>query len=246
MEHNRVPMVAGNWKMNGDQDLVNQFSKELKTQALSCAVVICPPSVYLPLFSDHDFSLGAQNVSHLQNGAHTGELSVSMLKEVGADYVIVGHSERRESQQESSKLVAQKAKNAVEGGLTPIVCVGEPLNIREQETVEPYIAEQLKALTELLSVDAMKQCVIAYEPIWAIGTGKTATPQQAQEVHAFIRRTLNAHAEELGEGIRLLYGGSVKADNAKQLFSQPDVDGGLIGGASLKVEDFIAICRAAN
>ncbi|MCW8108608.1 triose-phosphate isomerase [Alteromonas ponticola] len=246
MENNRIPMVAGNWKMNGDRYLVEQFSKGLKTQQLTCSVVICPPSVYLPLFSGHDFSLGAQNVSHLENGAHTGELSVAMLKEVGSSHVIVGHSERRESQQESSELVAKKAQQAVEHGLVPIICVGEPLDVREQQTVETYIAEQINALTDLLSVEALAQCVIAYEPIWAIGTGKTATPQQAQEVHAFIRRTLNEHAAGLGDGMRLLYGGSVKADNAKELFSQPDVDGGLIGGASLKLEDFIAICQAAN
>ncbi len=232
--------------MNGDRNLVSEFSNQLKTQALKCSVVICPPSLYLPLFSQNEFSLGAQNVSHFSSGAHTGELSADMLKDVGCTHVIVGHSERRESQQESSELVAKKALHAVENGLTPIVCVGEPLNVREQQAVEPFIADQIKALTELMSVEALKQCVIAYEPIWAIGTGKTATPQQAQEVHAFIRRTLNEHENGLGDSIRLLYGGSVKPENAKELFSQPDVDGGLIGGASLKVEDFIAICQAAN
>ncbi|NMH58579.1 triose-phosphate isomerase [Alteromonas ponticola] len=246
MENNRVPMVAGNWKMNGDRSLVSQFSNELKTQQLSCTVVICPPSIYLPLFSNHDFSLGGQNVSHLDNGAHTGELSVAMLKDAGCSHVIVGHSERRESQHESSELVAKKAAQAIEQGLVPIVCVGEPLSVREQQTVEAFIGDQIKALTDLLSVEALKRCVIAYEPIWAIGTGKTATPQQAQEVHAFIRQTLNENAQGVGDSISLLYGGSVKADNAKELFSQPDVDGGLIGGASLKLEDFIAICQAAN
>ena len=190
--------------------------------------------------------MGTQNVSHLDNGAHTGELSVDMLKEAGCKYAIVGHSERREDQGESSELVALKAKKCVAAGVTPIICVGESLEIREADNVESFVGEQLDALINAMSVEELSKTVIAYEPIWAIGTGKTASPEQAQEVHEFIRGYFFKVDSQLAQGLRIVYGGSVKPDNAKTLFAQNDVDGGLIGGASLKAEDFISICQAAN
>ncbi|MCB4437322.1 triose-phosphate isomerase [Alteromonas sp. McT4-15] len=242
----RQPFVAGNWKMNGSLSLVADFNKKLAEVKCDAQVVVCAPSVLLHGFEKVGFSIGAQNVSHLDNGAHTGELSVEMLKEAGCDYVIVGHSERREDQGESNALVAQKAQKSIAAGLTPIICVGESLDVREAGNVESFVAEQLNALTSLMTVDELKRSVIAYEPIWAIGTGKTASPEQAQEVHEFIRGYFSKVDAELAQGLRILYGGSVKPDNAATLFSQQDVDGGLIGGASLKAEDFISICQAAN
>ncbi|GFD89427.1 triosephosphate isomerase [Tenacibaculum sp. KUL152] len=238
--------MAGNWKMNGSLSLVADFNKKLAEVKCVAQVVVCAPSVLLHGFEKVGFSIGAQNVSHLDNGAHTGELSVEMLKEAGCDYVIVGHSERREDQGESNALVAQKAQKSIAAGLTPIICVGESLDVRESGNVESFVAEQLNALTSLMTVDELKRSVIAYEPIWAIGTGKTASPEQAQEVHEFIRGYFSKVDAELAQGLRILYGGSVKPDNAATLFSQQDVDGGLIGGASLKAEDFISICQAAN
>ena len=242
----RQPFVAGNWKMNGSLSLVADFNKKLAEVKCVAQVVVCAPSVLLHGFEKVGFSIGAQNVSHLDNGAHTGELSVEMLREAGCDYVIVGHSERREDQGESNALVAQKAQKSIAAGLTPIICVGESLDVRESGNVESFVAEQLNALTSLMTVDELKRSVIAYEPIWAIGTGKTASPEQAQELHEFIRGYFSKVDAELAQGLRILYGGSVKPDNAATLFSQQDVDGGLIGGASLKAEDFISICQAAN
>ena len=232
--------------MNGSLSLVADFNKKLAEVKCDAQVVVCAPSVLLHGFEKVGFSIGAQNVSHLDNGAHTGELSVEMLKEAGCDYVIVGHSERRQDQGESNALVAQKAQKSIAAGLTPIICVGESLDVREAGNVESFVAEQLNALTSLMTVDELKRSVIAYEPIWAIGTGKTASPEQAQEVHEFIRGYFSKVDAELAQGLRILYGGSVKPDNAATLFSQQDVDGGLIGGASLKAEDFISICQAAN
>lgn len=232
--------------MNGSLSLVADFNKKLAEVKCVAQVVVCAPSVLLHGFEKVGFSIGAQNVSHLDNGAHTGELSVEMLKEAGCDYVIVGHSERREDQGESNALVAQKAQKSIAAGLTPIICVGESLDVRESGNVESFVAEQLNALTSLMTVDELKRSVIAYEPIWAIGTGKTASPEQAQEVHEFIRGYFSKVDAELAQGLRILYGGSVKPDNAATLFSQQDVDGGLIGGASLKAEDFISICQSAN
>ena len=242
----RQPFVAGNWKMNGSVALAADFNQKLAGLSSRAQVVICAPSVLIHALDKSHFSVGAQNVSHLDNGAHTGELSVDLLKEVGCEYAIVGHSERREDQGESNHLVAQKAQKCVHSGLTPIICVGEPLEVREAGQVESFVTEQLDALTSVMTVAEIKQSVIAYEPIWAIGTGKTATPEQAQDVHEFIRGYFSKVDAELAQGLRILYGGSVKPDNAATLFSQQDVDGGLIGGASLKAEDFISICQAAN
>lgn len=235
--------------MNGSRELAETFSNRLDTNCVEGVdVVICPPSVYLTSFTDTAFAVGGQDVSALENGAHTGDISAEMLAECGCDYVIVGHSERRQDHAESSELVAQKAARALSVNLTPIVCIGEPLDVREagEQALQDYLGEQLSALTRQLSVQALSGCVIAYEPIWAIGTGKTATPEQAQSVHAFIRATLARTDQAVADGMRILYGGSVKADNAQALFSQPDVDGGLIGGASLKADDFMTICQAAK
>ena len=242
----RKPFVAGNWKMNGSMSLVADFNEKLASVSAQADIVICSPATLLHGFNNSTFSIGAQNVSHLDNGAHTGELSVEMLKEAGCEYAIVGHSERREDQGESNTLVAQKAKKCVSEGITPIICVGESLDVREAGNVESFVAAQLDAVVEALSVEELSKTVVAYEPIWAIGTGKTASPQQAQEVHEFIRGYFEKVDADLAQGIRILYGGSVKPDNAETLFAQKDVDGGLIGGASLKAEDFISICQAAN
>ena len=242
----RQPFVAGNWKMNGSLDLVKDFNEKLAGFSTNTEIVVCVPATLAHAFTTNGFSVGAQNVSHLDNGAHTGELSVNLLKEAGCGYVIVGHSERREDQSETNTLVALKAKKCVENGLVPIICVGETLEVREAGQVESFVGEQLKAITDVLSVKELAKTVIAYEPIWAIGTGKTASPEQAQQVHEFIRGYFVKIDAQLAEGLRLLYGGSVKPENAETLFAQQDVDGGLIGGASLKVEDFISICQAAN
>lgn len=232
--------------MNGDRDLVETFCNELNQIDFSCDVAVCPPSPYLALFNAETFSLGAQDVSAQDNGAHTGDISTSMVVEMGCKYVIVGHSERRQDHSESDAEVAEKAKRAVADSLIPVICVGETAEIREENKVESFIGRQLEALTGVLTPAQFSNCVIAYEPIWAIGTGKTASPEQAQQVHEFIRAQLARWDEPLAATIRIVYGGSVKADNATELFGQPDVDGGLIGGASLKVKDFIAICQAAN
>lgn len=235
--------------MNGNNALVTDFVNTLNAEeANGVDVVVCPPAIYLAAFNGARFSLGAQDVSALDNGAHTGDISVSMVKEAGCNYVIVGHSERREDHGESSELVAQKAAKVLSAQLTPIICVGEPLEVREvgDEAVQGFIREQLSALTSTLSAEELSRSVIAYEPIWAIGTGKTASPEQAQEVHAFIRGELADTDAEVASGMRILYGGSVKPANAQELFEQQDVDGGLIGGASLKSDDFIAICQSAK
>ncbi|MBB66672.1 triose-phosphate isomerase [Alteromonas sp. KS69] len=243
----RKPLVAGNWKMNGNRSLVTNFNDALTIDVIgNVDVVICPPALYLSAFCAEAFALGGQDVSHLDNGAHTGDLSADMLAELGCRYAIVGHSERRDDHGESNSLVAEKAKKSIASGLTPIICVGESLDIRESGQVESFIGEQLDALINGLTVEELSKSVLAYEPVWAIGTGKTASPEQAQDVHEFIRGYFAKVDAELAQGLRILYGGSVKADNAKTLFAQQDVDGGLIGGASLKTEDFISICQAAN
>lgn len=193
-----------------------------------------------------EIKLGAQNVSHLQKGAYTGEVSALMLKDFGCQYVIVGHSERRALYSENDVRVAEKFVAVQASGMTPILCIGELLQEREANCTEEVIARQLDAVIEMAGIKAFNQAVIAYEPVWAIGTGKTATPEQAQEVHEFIRLRLARHDNEAADNVRILYGGSVKADNAKQLFELADIDGGLIGGASLVAEDFLTICNSVR
>ena len=212
-------------------------------------LLVCPPFPYLAATAHQvagsPVALGAQTVSEHASGAFTGEVSVSMLADIGCDYVIVGHSERRSIYGESSAAVAAKFKAVQEAGLKPILCVGETLEQREADETESIIGEQLEAVLQLVGVAGLAQAVVAYEPVWAIGTGMTASPQQAQDIHAFIRQTIAAQDAEIAEKILILYGGSVKGDNAAGLFSKPDIDGGLIGGASLKAEDFLAIANAA-
>jgi triosephosphate isomerase len=245
-------LVAGNWKMNGNltgnSELIAGIlagmpnSKRVK-------LLVCPPFPYLASAARQlvgsDVLLGAQTVSEKSSGAYTGEVSVSMLKDVGCEYVVVGHSERRSLYAESSADVAAKFKAALEGGLTPILCVGETLEERETDATKRVIGEQLGAVLELVGVAGLAGAVVAYEPVWAIGTGMTASPQQAQDVHEFIRQTIAAEDADIAEAILILYGGSVKGDNAAGLFSMSDIDGGLIGGASLKADDFLAIAIAA-
>ena len=216
----------------------------------AAACVICPPFVYLyeawRLLRDSAFSLGAQDVCADTHGAFTGEISAAMLKDVGCGYVIVGHSERRLLYRENDQLVARKFATAHARGLVPILCIGEQLADREAARTREVIARQLDAVLELSGAGALAEGVIAYEPVWAIGTGRNASPDQAQEVHAFIRARIGERDAKIAAATRILYGGSVKAGNAAELFAMPDVDGGLIGGASLKADEFLAILGAAR
>jgi len=245
--------IVGNWKMNGAltnneallKDVVNGVAQ---MPEVDCAV--CVPFPYLAqtqsLLRGTSIKLGAQNVHQANKGAYTGEVSVSMLSDFNCDYVIVGHSERRNLFGESSPLVAEKFASVQKAGLLPIICVGETLEQREAGVTEVVVAEQLAEVIKLQGVQSFRTAVIAYEPVWAIGTGKTATPEQAQEVHAFIRKRIAGFDEEFGQALCILYGGSVNPSNAAELFSMPDIDGGLIGGASLVAEDFLAICKAGQ
>lgn len=215
---------------------------------VDCAV--CVPFPYLAqaqqLLRGSSVKWGAQDVHQAEKGAYTGEVSASMLGDFGCHYVLVGHSERRSIYGETSQLVAEKFAAAQKSGLVPVLCVGETLAQREDGTTEAVVAEQLDAVIGLLGVQSLRNAVVAYEPVWAIGTGKTATPEQAQAVHAFIRQRVAGHDGQVAQGLCILYGGSVKASNAVELFAKPDIDGGLIGGASLVAEDFLAICRAGQ
>lgn len=249
----RTPLVAGNWKMHGSRAenarLVGELLDGLEGLETT-EVLICPPFVYLRetkrLIKDSELELGAQSVCAEDAGAYTGEISAAMLKDVGCRYVIVGHSERRSLYHETDALVARKFVAAHRHGLIPILCVGETLEEREKGATEEVIARQLNAVLGVSGVEDFAEAVVAYEPVWAIGTGRTASPEQAQEVHGFIRKMISAEDARIAGAIRILYGGSVKAGNALELFSMPDVDGGLIGGASLKGDEFIKICQAAS
>ena len=249
----RIPLVAGNWKMNGSLESVRSLLDGIKRgidEVKRAEVAVCPPFVFIPeaqkLLDGSAVAWGGQDLSTESAGAFTGEIAASMLQDFGCKYVIVGHSERRTYHHESDDLVARKYMVARAAGLVPILCVGETLEEREAGTTETVVARQLDALIESEGVEVLAGGVIAYEPVWAIGTGKTATPEQAQEVHAFIRNRVAGKSGEVAEGLRILYGGSMKPDNAKELLGKPDIDGGLIGGASLKAEDFLGICTAAN
>lgn len=249
----RQPLVVANWKMNGtlseNQGLISDIKKGLVSE-LSAEIVICPPYPYLPeiqrLLDGCRIQLGAQNVSEHENGAYTGEVSGAMLKDYGCTYVIVGHSERRNIYGESDHVVAEKFKTAVSCGLVPILCLGELLDEREAGTTEEVVSRQLIEVINIAGIDSFENAVIAYEPVWAIGTGHTATPEQAEEVHAFIRLQLARHSDSIADRIKILYGGSVKVDNAAELFSRADIDGGLIGGASLIATDFLTICQSTR
>jgi triosephosphate isomerase len=250
----RRKMVAGNWKMNGSHDANASLVHDLVLDSKRCStidIVICPPSVYLESVAaglrGSSIQLGAQNLSdQLKPGAFTGEIHGGMLKDVGCSHVIVGHSERRALYGESDRVVAEKFLAARACGLQPLLCLGETLAEREADQTEIVLARQLTAVLDAAGVDAFKNSVVAYEPVWAIGTGRTATVEQAQSAHAFIRGELLHVNAKIGDSVRILYGGSVKAENAAALFACSDVDGGLIGGASLKAAEFLAICASAQ
>lgn len=248
----RRKLVAGNWKMHGglarNRDLLQSLVQGIDEGGnADCAV--CVPFPYLAqtqeLLKSTPIAWGAQTLSEHAQGAYTGEVSAAMLVDFGCRYVIVGHSERRSLYRESNEAVAAKFAAAAGGGLTPILCLGETLEQREQGVTEQVIAAQFDAVMQAAGVSGFNNAVIAYEPVWAIGTGRTATPQQAQDVHAFIRRRLAASDTALAQRMQILYGGSVKPQNAAELFGMTDIDGGLIGGASLVAQDFLAICAAA-
>ena len=248
----RRPLVAANWKMNGTLASMKPLVDAIKTGLASSEteVAICAPYVYLPELSERlqgtGIASGAQNVSEHESGAFTGEISARMLNDFNCQYIIVGHSERRSLYAESDALVAEKFAQVQSAAMVPILCLGEQLAEREAGVTEEVVARQLDAVIDKAGIAAFAQAVIAYEPVWAIGTGLTASKDQAQEVHAFIRQRLAQQDSTIAASIRVLYGGSVKADNANDLFSMTDVDGGLIGGASLKAEDFLAICQATR
>ena len=249
----RRPFIAGNWKMHGTRaenaELIEALLLGMPEQP-AADIAVCPPFVYLweiaRLLKSSSIAVGAQSTCTEAVGAFTGEVSAAMLKDVGCRYVIVGHSERRSSYKEDDALVARKFLAARAQGLIPILCVGETLEERERARTMQVVSRQLAAVLDVAGVDALRDAVVAYEPVWAIGTGKNASPAQAQEVHAHIRAEVAARDAKIAAGLRVLYGGSVKAANARDIFAMPDVDGGLIGGASLKADEFLKICAAAQ
>lgn len=251
MDKDRRLIIAGNWKMNKTApeavDLVQDLKREL-ANIKEVDIVVCPPFTALSEVSkailDSNIRLGAQNMSENGYGAYTGEIAAGMLKDFSVRYVILGHSERRQYQKESDELVAKKAAAAHAASIKPIVCIGETLEQREAGQTEKVVGTQLKGSLAGLTAEQVTETVLAYEPVWAIGTGKTATPAQAQEVHAFIRKTLvQLHSEAVARRVRIQYGGSVKAANARELLSQPDIDGALVGGASLEIRSFSDIIK---
>lgn len=253
-------VVAGNWKMNGSaqqsQELLKGLAEAITPDMLaSCDVFVCPPSVYLESLGNllgqkatgqsAGIKLGAQDLSLHEDGAFTGQVSARMLQDVGCTHVLVGHSERRQFCHEDSQVVAAKVEVAIAAGLKPVICIGETQEQHDANKTEAVVKEQLNAVLERCSVEELQHAIIAYEPVWAIGTGLTATPEQAQAVHKLIREILAQKSESLAEKTAILYGGSVKANNAAELFAMPDIDGGLIGGASLNLAEFVQICAAA-
>ena len=250
----RKTVIAGNWKMNNDlkesEKLIVELKNLLQNEKPNCDVIVCPPFTSLSeaskLLKGSQIKLGAQNMHFEENGAFTGEVSASMLKSVGCEYVILGHSERRHIFGESNEVINKKIKKALSAGLKPIFCIGELLEERENGTTNDVVKRQiLKGLAEI-SADDMKNIIVAYEPVWAIGTGKTASPAQAQEVHEFIRDLIEiTYSLEIANDLVIQYGGSVKPDNAKELISQKDIDGALVGGACLKADSFVGIIKGA-
>ncbi len=245
----RKTIVAGNWKMNASKESVNKLVLGILSgmDNVSSKVVICAPFPYLSqveaLISHSQVSLGAQNLNINTSGAFTGEVSADMIKDFGAQHVIVGHSERRSLYGETNTIVAEKVKAALDSDLIPLFCVGETLEQREAGETESVLADQINTVVDLVGIAAFLKIVVAYEPVWAIGTGVTASPEQAQSVHAFIRQLLANKSNDVAQQTPILYGGSMNAANANELIACADIDGGLIGGASLKPEDFLQICR---
>ncbi len=250
MSH-RKPLVAANWKMNGSQAANSAWVSAFvpRRPTFACEVVVCAPAVYLAALvaaSTGRFEVGAQDVSERAPGAFTGDIAAAMLADIGCRWAIVGHSERRQLHGESDEVVAAKAEAALAAGLKPIVCVGESLEEREAGSTLPVVRRQLDAVLARVGPEGLARGALAYEPVWAIGTGRTATPAQAQEVHAALRAHVSTGDGSSAKALRILYGGSVKPANAAELFGQADIDGGLIGGASLVAEEFAVICAAAN
>ena len=247
----RKTIIAGNWKMNANKGSVKSLIGGILSgmDGVNSEVLVCVPFPYLSqvesLIEGSNLKLGAQNLNINSSGAFTGEVSADMIKDFGAKHVIVGHSERRSLYGETSSVVAEKTKAALDSGLTPLLCIGESLEHREAGKTEAVVEEQINAVIELLGIDSFHNIIVAYEPVWAIGTGETASPEQAQEMHAFIRGLVEAtYGKTLANNVSILYGGSVKPANAQEIFSKEDVDGGLIGGASLNATDFTGIITA--
>lgn len=249
----RKTVVAGNWKMNKNLaesiELISQIKTALKEKSDNVEVIVCPPFTSLEsanaLVKESEIGLGAQNMHYEDSGAFTGEISANMLKSVGCEYVILGHSERRTIFKESNELINKKIKKALEAGLKPIFCIGETLEEREKGILKDVVSSQVKEGLDGVSAHDMANVIIAYEPVWAIGTGKTATPEQAQEMHKYVRDLIaELYSQSVADNLIIQYGGSVKPDNAAELFGQPDIDGGLIGGASLKADSFVDIVKA--
>jgi len=245
----RAKLIAGNWKMNGNlQSAIDLVEGIMAGDPGKARLAVCPPAVYLMkvggMLAQSKIALGAQNVCDRESGAFTGEIAASMLKECGCSYAIVGHSERRALYGESDELIAARFAMALQAGITPILCLGETLDEREDGVTEAVVARQLDAAIDGSGIAGIAQSVIAYEPVWAIGTGKVASPAQAQAVHAFIRDRLAQLDSEVAQQVQILYGGSMNPANAAELLSQSDIDGGLIGGAALKANDFLAIAQA--
>ncbi len=247
-------IIAGNWKMNNDlnesEKLIVELKNLLQNEKPNCDVIVCPPYTSLSeaskLLKGSQIKLGAQNMHFEENGAFTGEVSASMLKSVGCEYVILGHSERRHIFGESNEVINKKIKKALSAGLKPIFCVGELLEERENGTTNDVVKRQVLRGLDGIAADDMKNVIVAYEPVWAIGTGKTASPAQAQEVHEFIRDLIEiTYSLEVANDLVIQYGGSVKPDNAKELISQKDIDGALVGGACLKADSFMGIIKGA-
>ena len=250
----RKTVIAGNWKMNNDlkesEKLIVELKNLLQNEKLNCDVIVCPPFTSLSeaskLLNGSVIKLGAQNMYFEDNGAFTGEISASMLKSVGCEYVIIGHSERRHIFGESDEVINKKIKKALSAGLKPIFCVGELLEERENGTTNDVVKRQILKGLEGITANEMKNIIVAYEPVWAIGTGKTASPAQAQEVHEFIRDLIEIdYSLEVANDLVIQYGGSVKPDNANELISQKDIDGALVGGACLKADSFLGIIKGA-
>jgi triosephosphate isomerase len=243
----------GNWKMNGSLMVNESLLTGLVDQVVSLNgvdIAVCPSFIYIPqaleLTANTPIKVGAQNLSDQDKGAFTGEVSGEMIRDLGCGYVLTGHSERRSLYAETSQLVAEKTLKALELGLVPVLCIGETLEERQSGRMNAVLEEQINAVVDLCGADTFAQIVIAYEPVWAIGTGETATPQQAQDAHAFVRSLIAKHNVDIAERVTILYGGSMNDKNAAELLAMPDVDGGLVGGASLKADSFATICRAAS
>lgn len=250
----RRSIVAGNWKMNGSAESIKQLLSALVLglgeKSSAALAIVCPPAPYLALASEmlakSEIEIGAQDVSEHSSGAFTGQVSTVMLRDFAVQYVIVGHSERRQLNGETDAQVAKKFAAALAQGLCPILCVGETLQQREAGEAEQVVIDQLNAVLDECGVDALARAIVAYEPVWAIGTGKTATPDQAQHMHKVLRDSIAGQSAQIAGQLRIIYGGSVNAGNSRELFAQSDIDGGLVGGASLKAEEFITICKSVS